>query len=390
MKLPSSQPSLAGTSPSGTSTPLLTSEDVPAESWADWKWHMRNAITSVEQLARWIEVSPAEAEAIEACGTRYRFRITPYYASLMDKQDPACPVRRQAIPSIDELRPDPGAEIDPVGDMKYRVTNRVVHKYPDRVIFLVTGTCPVYCRHCTRKFHTSSHEGTYFERGEGEAYDQDFAYLERTTSIRDVLLTGGDPLVYSDERLEAIIRRLRAIPHINIIRIGSRLPVFLPQRITPKLCQMLEKYHPVWLNTHFNHPAEVTDEAREACDRLLRHGVPVGNQTVLLRGVNDDANTMKTLNESLIGARVRPYYLYHCDNVAGVSHFQTSIDEGQQIMSQLSGHMTGFSVPNYIVTTLLGKIPLQPSAVVDEGPTLVKLRNYQGRVIDVRRTGADG
>jgi lysine 2,3-aminomutase len=330
---------------------------ISPEEWGDWRWHMRHRIQTLSQLERWIDVSPDEVTAIGRSAGIYRWSITPYFASQMDPEDVNCPVRQQAVPSLAEFEPDPDADIDPVGDRHYRKTNRVVHKYGDRALLLITRVCPVYCRHCTRKHHTTEIGGTYFGEGEANSFEEDFAYLEATPEIRDVLLTGGDPLSYLDSQLEPILARLRQIPHVEIIRIGSRFPVLLPQRITPALCQMLEKYHPFWLNTHFNHPNEVTPEAAAACDRLLRHGIPVQNQSVLLRGVNDDLPTMRKLLTRLLEIRVRPYYLYHCDNVRGVSHFTTTIAAGQEIVDGLRGHLTGFGVPEYVVTTRLGKIP---------------------------------
>lgn len=326
--------------------------------WADWRSQLQHRIDTLEELRRWINVTPDEEQAILDSAGKYRWSITPYYAALMDKDDPMCPIRQQSVPSGQEFISFTGSDPDPVGDTVYRKTNRVVHKYPDRVILLITEVCAVYCRHCTRKYHTTDVNGTYFESNEAASWEQDFEYIASHPEIRDVLLTGGDPLTYSDEKLELIISRLRKIPHVEIIRIGSRYPVLLPQRITPEFCAMLEKYHPIWLNTHFNHPKEITPEAAEACDRLLRHGIPVQNQTVLLKGLNDNLETMRALLKGLLKIRVRPYYLYHCDNVTGVSHFVTSIAKGREIMRGLLGHMTGFAVPQYIVTTKLGKIPL--------------------------------
>jgi len=281
-----------------------------------------------------------------------------------------------------ELEHFPNASVDPVGDRIYRKTNRVVHKYPDRVILLVTKICPVYCRHCTRKYHTTALDGTYFERKEAISWEEDYDYIASHPAIRDVLLTGGEPLMYSDSKLDQIISRLRQISHVEIIRIGSRCPVVLPQRITPELCSMLEQHHPVWLNTHFNHPKEITPEAAQACDRLLRHGIVVQNQTVLLRGINDDLPTMRALLTGLLKIRVRPYYLYHCDNAVGVSHFVTSLEKGRELMRGLLGYITGFAVPQYVLTTPLGKIPLWEEYLHrnDEG---YWVENYKGETMSV-------
>ncbi|GHI04133.1 hypothetical protein AQI88_07400 [Streptomyces cellostaticus] len=365
------------TEPDGIRPSLTRREDIPDEQWNDWRWHMRKRITNLDKAREWIRPTLLEERAIAETAGKYRWSVTPYYASLMDPYDPGCPVRQQAVPALGELLEFSGAEVDPVGDMYYRKTNRVVHKYPDRVIMLITEACPVYCRHCTRKFHTTDVDGTYFERSEGEDFSEDLRYIAGHPEIRDVLLTGGDPLSYRDGKLEEIIAGLRAIPSVEIIRIGSRFPVLLPQRITPDLCAMLARYHPVWLNTHFNHPKEITPEAERAVDRLLRHGIPVGNQTVLLRGINDEVDTMRRLMTELLRIRVRPYYLYHCDNVTGVSHFMTSIEKGWEIMEGLQGHITGFGVPQYVLTTRLGKIPIA-RPYHRETPDGLALRNYRG------------
>jgi lysine 2,3-aminomutase len=369
-----------------TPTPQASSADTRSgatdEQWADWRWHMRHRITTLDELRRWVRVTPEEQKAVGDSAGKYRWSITPYYASLMAPEDPSCPIRQQAIPALGEFLNFADADVDPVGDMFYRKTNRVVHKYPDRVIMLITESCPVYCRHCTRKFHTTDMDGTYFRDNEGGNFDEDLRYIAEHPEIRDVLLTGGDPLSYRDSKIESIVSRLHAIPSVKIIRIGSRFPVLLPQRITDELCEMLARYHPVWFNTHFNHPTEITPESAAAVDRLLRRGIPVGNQTVLLKGINDDIDTMRTLMTELLLIRVRPYYLYHCDNVTGVSHFMTTVDKGWEIMEGLQGHITGFGVPQYVLTTRIGKIPItKPYYQEIEGGLL--LRNYKGQEMRV-------
>jgi lysine 2,3-aminomutase len=350
--------------------------------WSDWHSQLQHCITTVEQLRQWINVTKQEEKAIKACAAKYRWSITPYYASLMDKDNEACPIRQQGVPSLLELEHFPHASVDPVNDRIYRRTNRVIHKYPDRVLLLVTEMCPVYCRFCTRKYHTMDLDGTYFEKDEAASWEEDYDYIASHPAIRDVLLSGGDPLMYSDSKLEQIISRLRRIPHVEIIRIGSRFPVVLPQRITPELCAMLEQYHPIWLNTHFNHPKEITPEAAQACDRLLRHGIVVQNQSVLLKGINDDLPTMRALLTGLLKIRVRPYYLYHCDNAVGVSHFATSLEKGRKIMRGLLGYITGFAVPQYVLTTPLGKIPLWEESFhhSDEG---YWVENCEGETMNV-------
>jgi lysine 2,3-aminomutase len=347
--------------------------------WNNWRAQFRNRIQTVEALKEYIQLSPEEEKAIRKSEGLYRWAVTPYYASLMDPNDPNCPIRLQALPTAEELIPNMYSDVDPVGDMKYRVTNRIIHKYPDRIVMLVTEQCSVYCRHCTRKYHTTDVNGTYFERQEAESFEEDFKYIEKHPEIRDVLLTGGDPLTYSDERLEHIISRLRSIPHVEIIRIGTRYPVLLPQRITKEFCEMLEKYHPVWLNTHFNHPKEITEESARACDLLLKHGVPVQNQSVLLKGINDDIETMKALLHGLLKIRVRPYYLYHCDNVTGVSHFMTPLEKGLEILRGLVGFTTGFAIPTYVLTTINGKIPISLDTIISYTEEGLTLRSYEGK-----------
>lgn len=346
--------------------------------WDDWHSQIQHSIKTVEELEKYIKVSDTEKKSIAACAKQYRWLITPYYASLMDPNDDQCPIRLQSIPNSKELMIYPNASVDPVREADSRKTRRIVHKYPDRAIILASDNCGVYCRHCTRKFHTSDFSGTYYGDGADKSWERDFEYLENTPQIRDVLITGGDPLILSDRILEKVLNRLRNIQHIEIIRIGSRLPVVLPQRITPELCQMLEKYHPVWFNTQFNHPKEITDESAKACDLLIRHGIPVQNQSVLLKNINDDVKTMHALLTGLLKIRVRPYYLYHCDNAIGVSHFATTLETGHHIMDSLFGFMTGFAVPQYILTTPLGKIPLEKEKFYRKDDHYWVL-NYQGK-----------
>jgi lysine 2,3-aminomutase len=353
------------------------SKTVLHENWADWGWHLRNAIRSVRALEEWIDVAPEERRGISLTEARYRWQITPYYASLMDLSNPCCPIRLQAIPSAAEMETIAGSSMDPVDELAHRKTNRVTHKYPDRVILNLTRVCPVYCRHCTRKYHTTDREGSYFAGHESDSLEPDLAYIASDSRIRDVLVTGGDPLSYPDERLDRLLSALREIPHVEIIRIGTRFPVLLPQRITPSLCEVLARYHPIWLTTHFNHPREVTPEAASACDLLSRHGIPVQNQTVLLKGVNDDPDTMMALVHALLKIRVRPYYLYHCDRQTGVSHFETSIETGHAIMNRLWGWTTGFAIPRYIITSPVGKVSLEEPQIRDLGDELV-LRGWAG------------
>jgi lysine 2,3-aminomutase len=365
------------------SNKLLTKSDFDPADWVNPKWQLKNSIRTLDVASQWLNVTAEEAGAIDNCSSNFKWSVTPYYMSLMDKDDPNCPVRLQAMPNNQEMIAFKGAEPDPVGDTIYMKTNRVVHKYPNRVIFLATDTCPVYCRHCTRKEHTMAmREGaTYF--GEGEQgrirdYDNDFSYIAAHPEIEDVLITGGDPLSLVDKKLEQILTGLRGIPHIKIIRIGSRFPVLMPQRITDEFCDLLERHKPMWFSTHFNHPKEITPEAIAAVDKIQRRGITVQNQTVLLKNINNDVATMRALNMGLVMAGIRPYYLYHCDNVSGVSHFMTTVNEGLEIMRGLKGHITGFASPEYIVTTRIGKIALteQFTAMTEDGK--LQVTNYKG------------
>ncbi len=352
--------------------------------WLDWKFHMKNLIRTQADLEPWIQVSEREKKGIELTKGLYEWMVTPYYASLMDPADENCPIRLQSIPHPSETASPPNAAVDPVGDMKYSKTRRVVHKYPNRIVLLVSDTCPVYCRHCTRKFHTTATEGTYYNESFDLSYEPDFAYIREHNEINDVLLTGGDPLTLTDSKLESIISQLKAIEHVKVIRIGSRYPVFLPQRITQGLCDLLAKFHPIWFSTHFNHPREITPEAASAVDRLIRSGIPVQNQTVLLKGVNDDVETMRALNRQLLEIRVRPYYLYHADNVTGVSHFRTSVSVGLDILEKLTGYETGFSLPQYVITTDLGKIPVNNTYYAESNGNQL-IRNFRGDRADITR-----
>jgi lysine 2,3-aminomutase len=362
---------------------ILETHGITEVDWGNWRWHVRHRITTLDELSTWIDVTGDERRAIEESHGQYRWAITPYYASLIDPADPACPIRLQAVPQLDEFRIPAHTElVDPIGDLSAQKTNRVIHKYPDRVALLVTAVCPMYCRHCVRKYHTTEIGHSYFRENESTPMEEDFRYIEDHEEVRDVVLTGGDPLSYRDHQLEPIIARLRAIEHVEIIRLGTRLPVFLPQRVTPELCAMLERYHPVWINTHFNHPREVTPDAAAACDRLLRAGVPLGNQTALLKGVNDDLDTIRTLCTSLVRIRVRPYYLYHCNVSRGVTHFVTTLEHGMRIMEGLIGPITGFAVPQYIVSTPIGKIPVMPEYLRQVDGRFVA-RNWKGETCDV-------
>jgi lysine 2,3-aminomutase len=326
---------------------------VDPRDWCDWTWQMRHRIRTAEALRAWIEPTPDEERAIEALARRFRFVITPYYASLMDPNDPDCPVRRQVVPRMDELG-DAAGLADPLDEVAHSPVKNVVRVYPDRIAFCVNNECALYCRYCLRKRMVGDADWTMQKKELEVALD----WIRATPEIRDVLLTGGDPLVFSDARLEWLLERLRAIPHVELIRLGTRLPVTLPFRVTDDLCRLLERFHPLWVNTHFNHPRELTAEAAAACDRLLRAGIPVGNQSVLLRGVNADLGTMQQLCETLVRMRVRPYYVYQAQLLEGTGHFRVPIEEGMEIFRRMRGRTSGFAIPQYVLDTPHGKVPL--------------------------------
>lgn len=350
-------------------------KDVPEEKWMDWRWQMSNRLNSVEELGKVINLTPPEKEALSAGGL-FRVDITPYFASLIDPDDPTCPVRKQVIPTAREMVSFESMMEDSLAEDKHSPVPGLVHRYPDRVLMLVTTQCASYCRYCTRSRIVGDPTQTFSRKD----FDAQIEYIENTPQIRDVLLSGGDPLVLAPKLLEMILSRLRDIPHLEIIRIGSRVPVFLPMRVDQKLCDMLEKYHPFWLNIHVNHPKEVTPELAAAADRLTKAGVPLGNQSVLLAGVNDSVHIQRNLAHELVKIRVRPYYLYQCDLVQGSGHFRTSISKGIEIMEGLRGHTSGYSVPTYVVDAPGGggKIPLQPNYVLSQGSEKVVLRNFEG------------
>ena len=354
--------------------------DVNATEWNDWKWQLKNRITSLAQLEALLELTPQERAGTILSGSKLALGITPHFFNLIDRQDPHCPIRRQVVPRLEETLIAPGELADPCGEDAHMPVPGLVHRYPDRALFLVTDRCASYCRYCTRSRVVSG-------AGEQELhidFEQAFRYLETHTEVRDVLLSGGDPLLLSDERLEAILRRLRAIEHLEFIRIGSRVPLFLPQRITPELCQMLQRYHPLWMSIHVNHPRELTLEAREALERLANHGIPLGNQSVLLAGVNDDLETMKALVQKLLICRVRPYYLYQLDLILGSSHLQVPVAKGLELIEGLRGHTTGYAVPQYVIDAPGGggKVPINPDYQIYRDEEKLVLRNYEGQVFE--------
>ena len=337
---------------------------------------MRNRVRTADQLLGYIVPTADELNAIEGTKSIFRWSITPYYASLMDREDPECPIRRQVVPRTDELAPDVVGVVDPLEEVAHSPVRNLIHNYTDRVAFCVTAECAIYCRYCLRKRMVGDAEAFMSRRDLQAGID----YIAHHPEIRDVLLTGGDPLSFGDAHLAWLLERLRAISHLQIIRIGTRMPVKLPYRIDDALCRVLERHHPLWVNTHFNHPRELTVDAAEAVDRLLRAGVPVGNQTVLLRGINDDERTMRSLCEGLVRIRVRPYYLYQAQVIGGTAHLRTSIERGMEIMEALQGTTTGFAIPKYVLDTPFGKVPLTRDYVLGRAGDHVVLRTPRGRL----------
>ena len=350
--------------------------EVSEQDWNDWKWQVQNRIETVEDLKKHINITAEEEEGIRKCLGTLRMAITPYYLSLIDLNDPNDPIRRQAIPTANELHQSSADLLDPLHEDTDSPVKGLTHRYPDRVLLLVTDQCSMYCRHCTRRRFAGQHD----QAVPVDQIDKCIDYVREHKEVRDVLISGGDPLVMSDDRLEHVISELRRIDHVEIVRIGSRTPVVMPQRITPELCAMLRKYHPIWLNTHFNHPKEATEASRRACAMLADAGVPLGNQTVLLAGVNDCVYTMKDLMHELVKMRVRPYYIYQCDLSMGLEHFRTPVSKGIEIIEALRGHTSGFCVPTFVVDAPGGggKTPVMPNYIISQTPNKVVLRNFEG------------
>ena len=339
----------------------LRRDQVAARDWNDWRWQLRNMVTRVEQLTRLIDLSDDERAGLAASQGRFRFGLTPYYAGLMDPARPECPIRRQAIPSPDEAHTAPGELVDPLGEDSHTPVPRIFHKYPDRVLLLVVDRCAIYCRHCNRRRIVGGDDPPTTAE-----LDAAIEYIARTPRVRDVLLSGGDPLLLSTRKLDAILTRLRAIPHVEIIRIGTRVPVVLPMRINEELTEALRRHHPLFVNTHFNHPVELTDEARAACGRLVDAGIPMGNQTVLLRGINSSVRCLRALMRGLIRSRVRPYYLFQGDTVVGTDHLRTPVEAAIRLMDGLRGWMTGMAIPHLVIDAPGGggKIPIGPDYLI--------------------------
>ncbi len=358
---------------------LMSYFDAGEEEWNDWHWQLRNRVSSVSVLQKFINLSDKQVEMFEGISKKYRWATTPYYLSLMDYEDMSYPINRMALPSVEEN--DLSGELDPMSEEYTNPAPCITRRYPNRLILNVTSSCAMFCRHCQRRRRIGENDRIESEENINAA----IAYIKETREIRDVLITGGDPLMLPDEMLESIIRRIREIPHVEMIRIGTRVPVTMPQRITPQLAGMLKKYHPLFMNLQFNHPGELTKEAVEACGRLADAGIPLGNQMVFLRGINNDKYIVQLLNEGLLKARVRPYYIFHPKQVLGTKHFQITVEEGLKIMKYLRGHTSGLAIPQYIVNAPhgYGKIPLLPNYVEESDETRIKLRTWENREVEI-------
>lgn len=347
------------------------------QQWNDWRWQLRNRVRRLAQLEAMLALTDEEREALARGGGMLPVAITPYYLSLIARDDPRHPLRGTVIPTRGEFVRTPGETDDPLGEEADSPIAGLVHRYPDRVLLLVSDSCSTYCRYCTRSRVVGHGEIRPSQARLRKAIE----YIRRTPAIRDVLVSGGDPLALSDQHLDWVLSRLREIPHVEFLRIGTKVPAVLPQRITPQLCRLLRKFHPLWMSLHFTHPDECTLEAARACARLADAGIPLGSQTVLLRGINDDAETMRELVHRLLLMRVRPYYLYQCDPIFGSSHFRTPVSKGLEIIERLRGHTTGYAVPTYVIDAPGGggKIPLQPNYVLGREGQFLLLRNYQNQ-----------
>jgi len=357
-------------------TPNGLFANVPAEQWNDWKWQAKNSVTTLSELKKYITLSEEDEKGIEQCLKTFRMAVTPYYLSLIDLDDPRDPIRLQCIPSAEELYFAPEESADSLHEDTDSPVKGLTHRYPDRVLFLITDRCASYCRHCTRRRFVGQTDNSMPK----EQIDACIEYIRQHDEVRDVLVSGGDVFMQSDEMLEYIISSLRKIEHVEIIRLGTRMPVVMPQRITQQLCDMLKKYHPIWVNVHFNHPNEITPESAAACARLADAGIPLGNQSVLLAGVNDCVHVMRKLVNGLVKIRVRPYYIYVCDLSLGLSHFRTPVSKGIEIIEGLRGHTSGYCVPTFVVDAPGGggKVPVMPNYILSQTPRKVILRNFEG------------
>jgi lysine 2,3-aminomutase len=350
-------------------------DDVPLGQWNDWRWQLSHRLSTVEDFSSVIHLTPEELEGLSALA-HFRVEVTPYFASLMDPEDPWCPIRRQVIPTGHELTAFEADMADSLAEDAHSPVPGLVHRYPDRVLMLVTTKCASICRFCTRNRIVGDAHAQF----NAAAYERQLAYIAATPQVRDVLLSGGDPLIMSPRILEDLLKRLREIPHVEVIRIGTRAPIFLPQRITDDLVSLLRQYHPLWMNIHINHPQEITPEVETALTRLADAGIPLGSQSVLLAGVNDCPNVILALVQKLVKNRVRPYYIYQCDLVRGAGHFRTPVAKGIEIVEALRGHTSGFAVPTFVIDAPEGggKVPLMPNYLLSMSDRYVVVRNYEG------------
>ena len=353
-------------------------KDVNPLDWEDWHWQLKHRIHTKEDLAEVIKLTPEEEAGIKKASGRLSLAVTPYWATLMDPEDATCPLRRQAIPVASEFVIGPHEMADPCAEDRDSPAPHLVHRYPDRVLLLATDHCALYCRHCTRRRLVGEHQ----QDNSPNRFDAAIEYIKSNRKIRDVLISGGDPFILEDEELENLVKRLREISHVEFLRIGTRVPVTLPQRITENMVNMLKKYSPIWISIHFNHPKEITRRCRIACEMLADAGMPLGSQTVLLKGINDRPYIMKKLMHDLLQIRVRPYYIYQCDPVKGTQHFRTPVAAGINIIEKLRGHTSGYAVPTYVIDGPGGggKIPVGPNYILSQAKGKYVLRNYKGKI----------
>jgi lysine 2,3-aminomutase len=353
-------------------------KDVNPLDWEDWHWQLNKRIRTKDELAQIIKLTPEEEEGIKKASGRLSLAITPYWATLIDPEDANCPLRRQAVPVVSESIIGPHEMVDPCAEDRDSPAPHLVHRYPDRVLLLATEHCALYCRHCTRRRLVGEHQ----EDNSSSKFDAAIEYIKANRKIRDVLISGGDPFILEDEEIENLIQKVRTISHVEFLRIGTRVPVTLPQRITEKLVNMLKKYSPIWVSIHFNHPKEITKRCKIACDMLSDAGIPLGSQTVLLKGINDRPYIMRKLMHELLQIRVRPYYIYQCDPVKGTQHFRTPVAVGINIIEKLRGHTSGYAVPIYVIDGPGGggKIPVGPNYILSQAKGKYVLRNYRGKI----------
>ncbi len=360
-------------------TKIMNKMQATDDEWNNWKWQLDNRITTISELKKLVNISDKMLKKIEEVENKYRWAISPYFLSLIDPDDPDCVIKKQALPSSLELQ-DFGGKLDPMEEESTNPAGTITRRYPDRLIIKLTNICGMFCRHCQRRREIGETDQHHSQ----EKINESIEYIKKNQEIRDVLLTGGDPLTLTNSQLEKTLKKLKDIEHVEIIRIGSRMPITVPQRITDELCNMLEKYHPLYINIQVNHPKELTEEAYQAINKISKAGIPIGNQAVLLKGINDNPHIMKKLNQELLKARVKPYYIFQAKNVKGTRHFQTSVNTGIEIMENLRGYTSGLAIPTYIINAPggLGKTPINPIYNISQGRDYIKIRTWEGKIID--------